>query len=240
VTRIRVAKPDPSAFSYAHRADGDSRPGPTSVSTDAIRDLQRTIGNTAVGRLVSVQRWIKIRTPQPESLAPALLASRYTDKYKDPDPNWWTRARAACVVIDATGEEFETLDAAFDRVTEVMNAREGRAVQPLFREPIAARVAIELDYHFSDIDPKPALTFVETYPTSWDTTGGWGAEYHPPKEGVTPIWVVHVHRGPNGGLKAARVKLWEERKLEQKGMGVSKFDNLAALGVAQVDPKKTH
>jgi hypothetical protein len=43
-----------------------------------------------------------------------------------------------------------------------------------------------------------------------------------------------VHRGPNGGLKAAGVKTYEERKLKEKGMSVPKFEHLNALG-ARID-----
>ena len=41
-------------------------------------------------------------------------------------------------------------------------------------------------------------------------------------------------------MKAARVKLYEERKLKEKGSVVIRLENLAALGIALVDTKKTH
>ena len=144
------------------------------------------------------------------------------------------------VMIESTGEVFPTVELLFERCAEVVEANKNEAIRPVWREPLATRVAIALDYHFGALEQKPALTFAETYETSWDTTGGWGGEYWPPLEGGTPLWVVHVHRGPNGGLKAARVKTYEERKLKEKGMSVLKFEHLNALGVKTVDTTRTH
>jgi hypothetical protein len=123
-----------------------------------------------------------------------------------------------------------------------MNERAERAVKTLVLETKESKVSAELDYYFNEIDPKPGMKFVETYQTLSDTTGGWGAEYHPthPVETGQPRWVIHVHRGKNGGITWAKVKLWNERKDQQKGSVVLNYDNLAALGIAKVDTTKTH
>jgi hypothetical protein len=71
-----------------------------------------------------------------------------------------------------------------------------------------------------------------------------GAEYEPSDaENNSAKWVIHVHRGPNGGLKWARVKPWEKRKLrgfESGGATVMKLSNLEALGIKMVDTTMTH
>jgi hypothetical protein len=184
-----------------------------------------------------VQRQIAVKGEDYPTMAVGSLASKYCDTYKSAS---FARVRSALLHIEKTGEAFESRADLFVRVDEVMEAHKERAVSPIWREPLAGRVAFDLDYNFAKVDPKPKISFVETYPTSWDTTGGWGAEYAPQAEGANPLWVIHLHRGPNGGLKAARVKLFEERKLKEKGSVLMKFDNLVALGINMVDTKKTH
>jgi len=209
-----------------------------------MAQLQQTIGNQAVQRLVSVQRtdgWIRVGTgDKPETVSPASLATKYLDKHNAV----FTRAKDACMIIDQRREEFDNLDAAFQRVTEIMSERAQRATNKIVLETAMGKVAAELDYYFNEIVPKPKITFVETYPTSFDTTGGWGAEYEPSDaENNAAKWVIHVHRGPNGGLKWARVKPWEKRKLrgfESGGATVMKLSNLEALGIKMVDTTKTH
>jgi hypothetical protein len=180
--------------------------------------------------------------PTPKnSVSPGKLASDYCDKNTAAN---FSRAKDACNIIDQDGEGFDSEDAAFKRVTEVMKQRSERAAKKIVVEPEAGRVANELDSYFSEINPKPAIKLVETYPTSFDTTGGWGAEYEPSDlENNAARWVIHVHRGPNGGLKWARVKPIENRLVRgpQSGAGtVMKHANLYALGIKQVDPTKTH
>jgi hypothetical protein len=206
------------------------------------------VGNAAVAGLVAavgrppaaplVQRYINV-VENKESLSAFNWAMEYEKLHKGQVD--FARMRAAFLRIEATGEGFDTRAALFQRATEVIAAAKEQAVQPLWREPSAARVAIEIDYHFAGLKPQPKMTLVRTYPTSWDTTGGWGAEYAPPSPENNPHkWVIHVHRGPNGGLKSAKVKLWEDRELPQKGMGLSKLDQLPTLGIPTVDTATTH
>ena len=254
-TRMRLARPRrfPAASGAARpavlaQALAPSRSGPESAApalpaVSALLRLQHAVGKATVARLLAsppgaehVQRDIAVAGEDYPTLSVGSLASKYCDQFKAAA---FGRVRAALVLIEQSGEAFPSRAVLFDRVAEVMEAEKGKAIQPLWREPLAARVSIALDYQFDKIDPKPLLTFVETYPTSWDTTGGWGAEYTPPFDGEYR-WVVHVHRGPNGGLKAARVKPYAERKLPEKGMSVGKFEHLYALGVKQVDTTKSH
>jgi len=207
-------------------------------TNSSVLQLQQTVGNVAARSwLGMVQRQIAVKGEDYPTLSAASLASKYCDTYKGAN---FSRVRSALVHIEKTGEAFESRADVFARIGEVMEAQKDRAIQPIWREPLAGRVALELDYYFSEINPKPKISFVETYETSWDTTGGWGAEYAPQTESGTPLWVIHLHRGPNGGWKAARVKIYEERKLKEKGSVLTKIDNLAALGIAPVDTKKTH
>jgi hypothetical protein len=240
--RVSSARGRREPRSPSHEVELDRWRGTPSLvpsqTSSSVLQLQRTIGNIAArGLLGIVQRQIAVKGEDYPTLSPGSLASKYLDTYKSAE---YSRVRSARGHIEKTGEAFESRADVFARIGEVMDAQKGRSIQPIWREPIAGRVAIELDYYFDKIDPKPKITFVETYETSWDKTGGWGAEYAPPAEGTTPLWVIHLHRGPSGGLKAARVKLYEDRKLKEKGSVLMKHDNLAALGIAPVDTKKTH
>jgi hypothetical protein len=196
-------------------------------------------------RLVSVQRtngWIRVGTGvKPDTVSPASLATKYLAKNTTAD---FTRARDACKIIDQTDEGFDTEDAAFQRVTEIMSERAGRATNKIILETHMGKVSAELDYYFGEINPKPGISLVETYPTSFDTTGGWGAEYLPSDaEKNSARWVIHVHRGPSGGLKWARVKPIDKRKErgpQSGGATVMKHENLIALGIKQNDMTKTH
>jgi hypothetical protein len=214
------------------------RPSLLLATTRSVLQLQAAAGNAAVRGLIGrVQRDIAVEGEDYPTLTVGSLANKYCTDNKGAD---WGRVRSALGMIEKTGEAFKSRALVYERVVEVLDAQKSRAVQPIWREPLSTRVAIELDYYFDKVDPKPKMTFVETYETKWDKTGGWGAEYEPNTEEHHPHWVIHVHRGPNGGLKAARVKPYDERKLPEKGFPLSKFDNLVALGIGQIDTKTTH
>jgi hypothetical protein len=111
------------------------------------------------------------------------------------------------VIIDETGEGFDSELAAYIRITQVMKERSDRATKNIVVEPVAGKVANELDYYFHELNPRPGIALVETYQTTFDTTGGWGAEYLPSDAANNAAgWVIHVHRGPGGGLTHATVK----------------------------------
>jgi hypothetical protein len=236
---------DPPGHAPYTRRESPAPTRPLPHDSSSLDVLQRTIGNQAVQRLVSVQRtngWIRIGTGEkPETVSPASLANKYCTQNATAD---FTRARDACKIIDQQDEGFDTEAAAFQRVTAIMAERAGRAATKIVLETDTGKIAGEMDYYAKDIDPQLKLTLVETYPTSYDKTGGWGAEYVPSDtENNAARWVIHVHRGPNGGIKWARVKPVATRKLrgpDSGGATVMNVGNLAKFGVQGVDPTKKH
>lgn len=54
-----------------------------------------------------------------------------------------------------------------------------------------------------------SLDLNRTYQSNYEGENGIGGEYVP--NATINAWVVHVHRGPNGGLKAASTKTWLNR-----------------------------
>jgi hypothetical protein len=233
-----LAQRDSLSSSHAH---------PPPLTTHPILELQRTIGNQAVQRLlVSVQRTggdIRVG-PGPQTKANSRTPGKLANDYVTVTKEEFSRARDACVIIDQAGEGFDTEAEAFKRIAEIMKARSLRATKNIVVEPVAGNVANELDYYFNEINPRPGIALVETYPTTFDTTGGWGAEYLPSDAANnTARWVIHVHRGANGGLKHATVKPIENRLVRgwQSGAGtVTQHANLYKLGIKQVDTTKTH
>ena len=239
------AQPDKDPSGHAPRTNREAptpaRPLPLAANSMSI--LQRTIGNQAVQRLlVSIQRFIQIG---PKQVAAGRLAFDYTDKFPNAKTNF-TRVKAACETIERNSEVFVSEDAAYNRITQLLQLLAERAVQPLVREPQAERVATELEYYPGDILPQLRMEFYETYESSWDQGGGWGAEYRPTQPGadnpVSPNWVIHVHRGDNGGLKAARVKLFSQRTSPQSGsvLTSASLNRLGGYGILGQDRTITH
>ena len=81
------------------------------------------------------------------------------------------------------------------------------------------------------------MRFSHTYHSRYDGENGIGAEYWP--NGTANTWVVHVHRGPNGGLKVGSVKEWTERMTVGHSQKLT-VDQLTDAGVPQVDTTRTH
>jgi hypothetical protein len=178
-----------------------------------------------------------------------VAAGKLAFDYQDSVPNaknlyGYTRIKVACEAIEKRGEVFASAEAAYPRITQVLKELAERAVKPLVREPQAARVAAELEYYPGEIVPALQMKFEKTYETTWDTSGGWGAEYHPfqaqADNPVTPYWVIHVHRGPNGVLTAARVKLWGQRAAPQSGSVLTRPALVTGFGIPAQDNTITH
>jgi hypothetical protein len=81
------------------------------------------------------------------------------------------------------------------------------------------------------------MDFHHTYSSRYEGENGIGAEYWP--NGRSNTWVVHVQRGPNGGLKVGSVKEWSERGLLGHSQKLT-VDQLTNAGVAAVDNRRTH
>jgi hypothetical protein len=71
-----------------------------------------------------------------------------------------------------------------------------------------------------------------TYNSTYDGEHGIGGEYLP--NNTTDHWVVHVHRGPNGGLKVGSIKTWADRFLLGHSQKLT-VDKLTAAGIPAVD-----
>ena len=99
-----------------------------------------------------LQRYIDVAENK-ESLSPMNWAMEYEKLHKGEVD--FARMRAAFVRIEASRETFDTRAALFERAGEVIAAAKEQAVQPIWREPSAVRVAIEIDYQFSGLKPLP-------------------------------------------------------------------------------------
>jgi len=210
--------------------------------------LQRFVGNQAVANLLAgvpprglrvLQRKITVLTGEDYGgdLAAASWATKYVEKHPSAD---WGKARSAFTLISSNDEVFNDRAELFTRAAEVMEAQKERAQLPLSTEANVSRVAIEIDYYFENLRKSaqvPKMTLAKTYESNWDKKGGFGAEYHPPSDNK---WVIHVHRGPHGGLKSARVKRWDLRGEGHNGATVGKFANLGEMGVFETDNSRLH
>jgi len=95
-----------------------------------------------------------------------------------------------------------------------------------------------LTFHMRQMHTKGVtLDFDHTYHSRYDGENGIGAEYWP--NGTSGTWVVHVHRGPQGGLKVGSVKAWDERRTVGHSQKLT-VDQLTEAGVPQVDATRTH
>jgi hypothetical protein len=244
----RTAKrPDAGTATTAAKPVGPKPVGPgqgaLTPSAATWTRLQRSIGNAAtllhLGQTQPappvIRRFITVGK---ESFSPAKLATDYDEATKGGGKNWG-RARAAYILIEQEGVAFGTREELDQRFLEVMELQKDRAIQPLTREKNAGKVAFELDYYWASIKPVPKLILSQTYQTSWDLTGGWGAEYVVVDEEKNDYWVIHVHRGPNGGLKSGGVKTWAERG-EKEATRKLKAETITKLGILQTDPTKLH
>ena len=90
-----------------------------------------------------------------------------------------------------------------------------------------------LQFHTLQIHAKGVVfTLYRTYNSSYDGENGIGGEYLP--NNTTDHWVVHVHRGPNGGLKVGSIKTWDDRFILGHSQKLA-VDKLTAAGIPQVD-----
>jgi hypothetical protein len=79
-----------------------------------------------------------------------------------------------------------------------------------------------------------SMKLAATYKSSFDKRG-FGSEYWATN---TANWVLHTHRGANGGLKAGKIKNWTERFSKGKGGSLTVDKLLKFPGVKQVDSQR--
>jgi hypothetical protein len=90
-----------------------------------------------------------------------------------------------------------------------------------------------LQFHTLQMQAKGvAFNLKRTYNSSYDGEHGIGGEYVP--NNTDGYWVVHVHRGPNGGLKVGSIKAWNDRFILGHSQKLT-VDKLTAAGIPQVD-----
>jgi hypothetical protein len=90
-----------------------------------------------------------------------------------------------------------------------------------------------LQFHTLQIQSKGVVfSLHRTYNSNYDGEHGIGGEYLP--NGTTGHWVVHVHRGPNGGLKVGSIKTWEDRYAVGHSQKLT-VEKLTAAGIPEVD-----
>jgi hypothetical protein len=95
-----------------------------------------------------------------------------------------------------------------------------------------------LQFHTGQIQSKVAgFTLRDTYNSSYDGEHGIGGEYWP--NNTSGHWVVHVHRGPMGGLKVGSIKTWADRGVRGHSQKLT-VDKLTAAGILMVDPTRLH
>jgi hypothetical protein len=216
----------------------DNRPGAIAqlklqVMADHSSQVQRSAGirihRGAVEPSGVIQRDISVEGEGSKT------AGYWANKYVEARGGDFGRALDAGKTLD--GEIFSTEDDLFDRMADIIDAGKDRARQPLAKETAARLVALEIDYYFDEIKEPPMMQLNRTYESNWDKKGGFGCEYIV-ADSNKRHWVLHVHRGPNGGLKAASVKTWDDRKKQQSGTSVLKLANVNALGVPEVSMDK--
>lgn len=182
-----------------------------------------------------IQRFVKVKDDK-ESHAPFWWAMQYEGKRGKKYE--FARVRQAFITIDASPNEamdfYDTAEALFDRVEELAEASKDRSVQPVWRESSPSKVMMELEYYFGELKDLPEMELIRTYQSNWDKNGGFGGEYRTVNERAEN-WVIHVHRGKNGGLKSAKVKSWATRGVGHNGSTLFKFENLAKIGVPTID-----
>jgi hypothetical protein len=94
-----------------------------------------------------------------------------------------------------------------------------------------------LQFHTLQMQPKGVgFTLSRTYNSTYDGERGIGGEYLP--NNTAGRWVVHVHRGPNGGLKVGSIKTWADRFLLGHSQKLT-ADKLTAAGIPAVDATRS-
>lgn len=133
---------------------------------------------------------------------------------------------------------YEAESEVFDRAEQFIEGNKERAISPIWRETSPTKVWFELNFHIEECDPLPSMELLRTYASNWDNNGGFGGEYWATNKEGDQKWVIHVHRGPNGGLKSARIKAWSTRGEGHNGVTMFKFDHLAKIGIPNVDNRR--